>query len=110
MESQYQLHVTVMDQLNILLLWSSLNRFYEYTVSGSVSNSSDVENNSVTDESELRRDSAESEVVHSITPTLVQNTPTLVHDVNGTDSECSPIAYVTFVPYCVNPAFGRFEN
>ena len=99
-----------MDQLNILLLWSSLNRFYEYPVSGSLTDSSDVENNSVTDEPEVRRDSAESEVAQLITPTLVQNTPTLVHDVNGTNSECRLIDNVTFVSYCVYSAFGRSES
>ena len=111
--------VTVTDQLNMLLFYPSLNRLYDYPVSGSATNSSDDENNSVTDEPEARSDSAESEVVHSNTPTLVhfntsaptQNTPpTLVHDVNGTNSECSLIGNVTSVPYCVNSAFGRFDN
>ena len=102
--------VTVTDQLNMLLFYPSLNCLYDYPVSGSATNSSDDENNSVTDEPEARSDSAESEVVHFNTSAPTQNTPTLVHDVNGTNSECSLIGNVIFVSYCLYSAFGRYES
>ena len=59
-------------------------QFYEwYYGSGTATNSSDDGNNS--SNTEARRDSAESEEVHSVTSTLVNDTPTLVHDTNGTN-------------------------